>query len=475
MAGERTYDDVVAENAALRTEIEALRAKVAALEKLIGRNSSNSSMPPSTDPLSERRAQAQNRAARRATKRKPGKQPGTEGRHLAQVADPDVVLTHTPAACEGCGADLADAPTAGVETRQVFDLPEPGLVCTEHRAQRRRCSCGETTTARFPSQATAPACYGPRVRANGLYLLARQHIPFERAAEAMADLFGVNCSTGFLDALYSEAAEGLDGFLAEVLAQLTASEVVHMDETGDRVGTSSWWFHVASTNRLTLLHADRTRGKAGVEATGVLPGFAGTAVHDRLGLYFDYTNATHAVCNAHLLRNLASVGVVWNQTDWAEAMTALLCEMRDAADRALSSGRENIEAPELSSFLTRYDDIVASAFAANPEPASGRKRNTVERESYNLAVAFGTHRDAICRFATDLRVPFTNNQAERDLRMAKLHRKISGCFRAPHGAERLAAVRSYISTAAKHRIGALDVLVALFTGTPWMPPAPARP
>ncbi len=381
MAGERTYDEVVAENAALRIELEALRAKVTALEKLIGRNSSNSSIPPSADPLSERRAQAQNRAARRATKRKPGKQPGAEGRHLAQVADPDVVLTHTPTACEGCGADLADAPAAGVETRQVFDLPEPGLVCTEHRAQRRRCSCGKTTTARFPTQATAPACHGPRGRANGLYLLARQHIAFERAAEAMADLFGVNCSTGLFDTLYSQAAEGA---VSKRPACCPASPV-------PRSMTAS-----ASTS------TTRTRP----------------------------TRCATLTCCATSPR---------------------------------------IEQPQLSSFLTRYDDIVASALAANPEPASGRKRNTVERESYNLAVAFGAHRDAICRFATDLRVPFTNNQAERDLRMAKLHRKISGCFRAPHGAERLAAVRSYISTAAKHGIDALDVLVALFAGTPWTP------
>jgi transposase len=183
---------------------------------------------------------------------------------------------------------------------------------------------------------------------------------------------------------------------------------VHVDETSVQVGTELAWFHVTSTERLTLLHADPTRGKAGVERAGVLPGYTGVAVHDRLGMYFDYESATHAVCGAHLLRNLASVAVVFDQADWAGAMRALLLEMNTAAEAAVAAGKERIPRRRLASLLSRYDAIVADGLAANPDPPVGRKRDAVRRESYNLAVALRDLKGPICLFAKDLRVPFTN-------------------------------------------------------------------
>ncbi len=250
-------------------EIETLTGRISALEKRLGKNSSNSSLPPSSDRFGKKpKEESPNRAARRAMGRKPGKQPGDEGHHLAQVADPDEVIIHTPQCCKGCGGDLSDAEVENTEVRQVFDLPEPKMVTTEHRAETKRCQCGSTTKAAFPTEARSYASYGPRLRSVGLYLLARQHIPFERCQEALFDLFGVKVSTGFLDSLFSEGADGLEGFLIEVLEQLKASEVVHVDETTDRLKTDTIWFHVACTELLTLLHADETRGKAGVERLG---------------------------------------------------------------------------------------------------------------------------------------------------------------------------------------------------------------
>ena len=150
-------------------------------------------------------------------------------------------------------------------------------------------------------------------------------------------------------------------------------------------------------------------------------------------------------------------------------MCELLLEMKDAAQQSRDLCQSQIPDEILESFLSRYDSLVAMAFLANPDPAKGAKRNSLQRESYNLAVAFSKHKESICRFGSDLKVPFTNNQAERDFRMVKLHRKISGSFRSIEGAERLAAVRSYISTAKKQGRGALEVLTMLFEGNPWMP------
>ena len=142
--------------------------------------------------------------------------------------------------------------------------------------------------------------------------MARQHLPLERTKEAISDLLGVKCSTGFLDDVYNQGAKGLSTFIDEVTSQLTRAEVVHFDETSIKVKKARHWLHVASTKELTLLHANRSRGKGAVEAVGVLPNFGGISVHDRLVMYFDYKKSTHWVCGAHLLRNLASVAVVDN-------------------------------------------------------------------------------------------------------------------------------------------------------------------
>ena len=463
-------DRLTGENDRLRSTIDSFARKIASLEKRVGKNSENSSLPPSSDLFGRKKDKPENanRAARRALGRKPGKQPGTEGKHLAHVDDPDEVYFHTPSACDGCGADLADIPVEDTEVRQVTDIPVPVTFTTEHRAESKRCACGTVTKATFPKEARGHASYGPQIRATSLYLMSRQHLPFGRTKEAMADLLGVTVSTGFLDSVYSQGAEGLVGFLTSVLAQLRDADVVHMDETSDRLNKGKVWFHVACTELLTLLHADITRGKDGIEGTGLLPDFTGVAVHDRLGWYFDYDKATHAACGAHLLRDLASVGVGFDQTEWTTAMGDLLLEMKAAAASAVAAGKQKIPKKHLADYLCRYDTIVEEGLAANPAPV-GRKRDSIETEGYNLAVAFRDRKDAICRFATDLRVGFSNNQAERDLRMVKIHKKVSASFRAIEGAERLATVRSYIGTARKHDLDPLAVLVRLFHGDAWIP------
>ena len=463
-------DRLAGENVELRSEIDSFARKIASLERRVGRNSDNSSLPPSSDLFGRKKNKPENanRAARRALGRKSGKQPGTDGKHLAHVDDPDEVHLHTPHTCDGCGADLVDVPVERTEVRQVTDIPIPVPTTTEHRAESKRCACGTVTKAAFPNEARGHASYGPRIRATALYLLCRQHLPFERTKEAMADLLGVTVSTGFLDSVYSEGAEGLAGFLTAVLTQLRDTDVVYMDETSDRLGKGSVWFHVACTELLTLLHADITRGPDGIEATGLLPDFDGVAVHDRLGWYFDYDQPTHAACGAHLLRNLASVGVSFDQTEWTSSMAALLLEMKAEAATARAGSKKKISKKILAGYLARYDTIVGEALSANPAPI-GRKRDSIETEGYNLALAFRTRKDAICRFATDLRVGFTNNLAERDLRMVKIHKKVSASFRAIEGAERLATVRSYLGTAIKHELDPLDVLVRLFHGDAWIP------
>jgi transposase len=475
-----SYEDLAAENEALRELVEQLRAenaelkaRIVELERKAGRNSNNSSLPPSGDDASARQDRA-NRAARRRAqreaRRKPGKQPGEPGAHLAQVSDPDEVVPHVPTHCGDCGRSLAGAEVTGFEARQVFDLPARRREVTEHRTEWRRCSCGCETGGVFPAEATAPAVWGPRVRAYALYLMNRQLIPVERTAEIMSDLLGAPVSTGFLAGLSRLAAEGLEDFSTALADALADSEVVNVDETGARVAGTKWWFHVASTSLLTFLGIHPHRGNKATDHFGILARVTGVLVHDRWAPYWCYDEAGHAVCNAHILRDLEDVAAYPDQTEWAEAMADLLREAKRRAESAAADGSDEVPIGVRRWLRGRYNAIVENGFAANPEPRA-RKRNAAERAAYNLAVALEYHADEILLFLADLRVPFDNNRAERDLRMAKLQQKISGCFRTETGARNFARVRSYIETGRKHGLNPVDLLIDLFMGNPWALPA----
>jgi len=457
----------------LREMNERLEARVAELERQAGQNSGNSGKPPSRDPAAERQRQAEQRQKRTqaGAKRPKGKQRGSRGSALEMSANPDTVVDHRPAACEGCGAELGDDTSTGYAARQVVELPEVTPVVTEHRAHTCRCHCGQHSTAAFPATVRAPVSYGPRVRATVAYLLGRQHIPTRRVAEAMADLFGLSISTGAVDSIYAEASVRLRSFITALVALLRSLPVLHADETTDRLGTRTCWMHVVSTAMFTLIHASVTRGGDAIDEAGVLRGYRGVVIHDRLAMYWKL-KAKHGLCGAHLLRDLADVALVATQMGWATGLAGLLVEINAACDDARRRGLRQLAPVRQRAFAARYDALVAQGLAANPDPAPGRKRDYYQRRSRNLVTAFADHRRHVLRYMYDLDVAFTNNQAERDLRPTKLHRKISGCFRSQHGAERFAHLRSYLSTTRKHDIPAIDALVRLFNGDPWMPPAP---
>jgi transposase len=485
--------DLVAENEALRVENATLRADNASLrdtvEELTRRlarlegskkSSLNSSMPPSKDSPGDageaRKSRAERRAeqreANKAEKRRRGKQPGAPGANLARRDEPDEIVTHEPDRCSDCGEDLATAPEEGYEPRQVFDLPAPRIVCTEHRSIRRRCRCGTLNCGSFPEQASAPAAYGPNLRATALYLLHGQHLSVERTVESLSEMAGVEVSPGFVASLVPEARHRLEvsGFMQALRERLGSSAVVHVDETSDQVAQKTWWLHVVATPLYTYLFASHTRGKQAPDRAGVLCDFSGVMVHDRLSMYFAYEAASHALCAAHLLRDLESLSCWPNQRLWSREMKALLQEMIAATNAARAVGIEALAEEVIERFSTRYDTILSHGRFANPPTPSWRKPTAQEREGANLLAAFCKFKPEITRFAYDLRVAPTNNEAERSLRMAKLHSKISGCFQSERHAEGFAAIRSYIGTARKHGLGALSVLGMLFCGKAWMPP-----
>jgi transposase len=453
----------------LEVQLAAVTGKIAELEKQKARNSSNSSKPPSSDPGPAKtdRPENANRAARRAMGRKQGKQPGTPGFTLSQVPDPDVVVTHSPAQCRGCDRSLDDAEVTGTSTRQVFDIPDPKVVVTEHRAEKRRCVCGCETVGVFPPEATAPACYGPGIKAHGVYLIAAQHLPRQRGALALHDLFGVTVSPGTLDNWIRDAADGLDGFVAAVTDLLRGAPVVHADETSVRSRKTALWVHVTCTRWLTLLHVGR-RDKATVTA-GPLGDYTGTIVHDRLAMYFNYGTA-HVLCNAHILRSLNELLTNNHHKVWAKAFIKLIIDTKHHADTARTGGNDHLTPYRQRKIRARWDQLCEQAAAATPPPKPGLQLYGTNKDARLIANALTTHRDLFLAYTQDLTLPWDNNLAERDLRMVKLQAKISGEFRSPTGAARFATIRSYISTNRKQHQPIHQHLKNLFTPTgAWLP------
>ena len=451
------------ENVQLRDSVAALTARIAELETLLGRNSKNSSMPPSAEGFAKPPV-TPNRAARR---RRPGKQLGDQGHRLEPVAHPDHVVIHSPQRCESCARDLTHGEIVKEEIRQVFDLPEVRAVVTEHRAESRRCRCGTVTTAPFPLEAIGPTCYGPSVRALLTYLVVAQHLPIERATEVFKECCAITVSTGFATSLIGEAGEGLDVFIGATREALRQSPILHLDETGARVAGKLGWVHSASTSSLTSYLFHRRRGRVAIDEFGVLPGYSGVAVHDGWTPYRRY-DATHALCNSHHLRELRAVSESGQL--WADELSALLVTTLDKVHAAKAAGQCSLSTRTLSSIIHHYDELVQAGLLANPPPLrTGKAGRPSRTKAANLAGRLSRYHDDVLRFATDFAVPFSNNQAERDLRMVKLQQKISGCYRTEAGATNYLAIRSYVSTARKQGINVLGALRDLFEGHPFMP------
>ncbi len=449
---------LTAEVAGLLVEVGNLRAENAELKRRLGMNSQNSSRPPSSDSPFVKPAP---KSLRGKTGRKRGGQDGHAGSTLAMADRADEAVAHEPGACGGCGRDVSGGELVGATRRQVVDLPVLGLRVTDHVLITRRCECGCDTTGTAPAYVTAPVQYGPRVAAIGTYLYAGQFLSRDRTARALDELFGAAVSPGTVSASFARLAGSLDEFTAVVRTAIAASPVAGFDETGFRVEQKLRWVHCARTETLTLITVHDKRGVEGMEAAGVLPGFAGVAVHDAWAPYDTYTGATHQLCVAHALRELAAVTeYLGPQREWrwseqaADALTAL---------GRLHAGGARTGA-EVDGHVHRLRSAVQIGITDN-----AARTDAIGRKHHALARRLRSRHDDYLRFLTDPAIPPDNNGSERDIRMIKLRQKVSGCLRTLTGAEHFCAIRSYLSTAAKQGARHLDALVQLAEGRAWLP------
>jgi transposase len=466
-----SYEELAALIVALRAELDAAReelsaalAQIAELTARLGQNSRNSSKPPSADGL----AKPAPKSLRRSSGRKPGGQPGHPGHRLEQVATPDEVVRHEPVACQACASRLDGSALVGVERRQEFDLPPITLRVTEHQLVTRRCGCGTDTTATAPAGIEAPTQHGPRLRAVIVYLYIGQMLSKKRTAQALAELFGAPVSTGTVGTVTARAAAGLDGFLQQVTGSLVAAPAAHFDETGLRVAGRLHWVHSASTGKYSLITVHPKRGTAAMEDAGVLPGFTGIAHHDAWAPYDTYTQAVHALCNAHALRELIAVAEQTPDGDWCWATQTIdaLLTMKNLAEeaRATPAGLAGIDTTKLGTALHAYRSAINLGAAA-----TAARNGKLQAKHHALARRLLDRQADYLRFTTDPAAVFDNNPAEREIRMIKLRQKVSGCLRSLTGAEQFCAIRSYLATATKHGLGFFTALIALTQSRPWLP------
>jgi len=444
--------------------VEALRAEVAELRRQLGQNSQNSSRPPSSDSPFVKPAP---KSLRRKSGRKPGGQQGHPGSRLAQVADPDEMVRHEPGPCGGCGAGLAEALEVGVERRQEFDLPPMTVRVTEHQLIARRCSCGVTTCGAAPDGVTAPVQYGPRITAIIVYLYVGQFLSKKRTAQALAELFGTPVSEGTVATMTKRAADGLDGFLDHVKDRLAGSEVAGFDETGLRVAGKLHWVHCARTGKYTLISCHTRRGRTGIDDAGVLGRFRGVAVHDAWAPYDTYLDIEHQLCCAHALRELQAVAeTAPPDADWCWATQAAdaLVTMQQLVAEAIAARAHSLDTEALGAQIHLYRSAAQLGITQ-----TAARSDTVMKKHNALARRLIDRQHDYLRFTTDWRIPADNNGSERDIRMIKLRQKVSGCLRTLTGAQQFCAIRSYLSTAAKHGQHFFDTLVMLAKGQPWLP------
>ena len=461
-----SYEVLAALVVSLRGELARAQERIAELEERLRQTSRNSSVPPSADGLAK--PPPRSRSLRKKSGRKPGGQDGHPGQTLAQVAKADREERHEPGWCSRCGAGLAGRPVTGIERRQVFDLPPVTVTVTEHQLIERQCGCGQRTRGTAPAGADAPVQYGPRIAAVIIYLHIGQFLSKNRTAQALAELFGVPLSPGTVAAVTARAAGKLDGFLERVRGNIAASDVAGFDETGFRVAGRLHWVHCARTGKYTLLVVHPRRGRKAMEAMGVLASFAGVAVHDAWAPYDTYSTPAHQLCCAHALRELQAVtdSAPAGQWCWAAQAADALTGMLALASEAIAQGRDAADPAALAAQVHSYRSAVLLG-ARQTAARSGK----LMKKHHALACRLRDRREDYLRFTADWRIPADNNGSERDIRMAKLKQKVSGCLRTLTGARQFCAIRSYLSTAAKHGLQFFDALVMLTEGRPWMPAA----
>jgi transposase len=444
---ESVVTDLQVENASLKVENSDLRNR-------LNLNSKNSSKPPSSDSLTKKPAIS------KETGKKSGGQFGHKGKTLQMVASPDQTLIHHAPACTCCSRTFSTSDVEQVgQRRQVFDIPAPRLVVTEHQIGLITC-CGLQHKGIFPNGVNSLVQYGTSIKALSVLLSTDYRMPFDKIEQLFSDLYGCSFNQSTAISTNQLCFEALEPIETSIKAQILATDTVHFDETGMRVEGKLNWFHTASTALFTYLFVHAKRGKEALNSTSsVIKDFTNWAIHDCWASYFDFKDCSHALCNAHIIRELENLKE--SGSLWANEMQKFIFELYKISQKG------TVIVPNKQIWLKKYLIICQKANQLEPLPIKplpgkrGKYKNTKGRNLYNRLIK---HQDSILAFAFLEHIPFTNNQAERDIRCIKIKQKVAMSFRTFKGAEIYARIQGFVSSSRKHKINVFQQLINTLNG-----------
>ena len=462
-------ENLTASVAELTDTVDKLKQTIEELREQLNKNSRNSSKPPSSDGLGKPTVK-KDRSLREASGKKQGAQEGHEGVCLSIISNPDHTENHMHSDCEGCPYHDACLEKACIkETRHEIDAVVTVDVTAHNLFSVPECPLhGGSRTGHFPADIKAAVQYGKNLQAMVVAFNTVGAVSINRTHEILSSVFNIPLATGTIKNMVTRCADSLKGTHEKIRLKMTTRGLIHCDETGTRVDGKTWWVHNVSDRDYTYLTINKKRGRIGMDEAGVLPHARGIIVHDCWGSYWQYPDVTHAVCCAHLLRELN--GVIENHPEqtWAPKFRRLLLDMKKSRDEAVQEHRDELSSQQLSKFDTEYDDIIKTAYEENPLPETSAKKRGRKKKSkvLNLICRLDNYKASVCLFIKNLCVPFDNNQAERDLRMVKVKTKVSGCFRSEEGAQEYLTIMSYIGCANKHHINAFTAIREALNGNP---------
>jgi len=443
------------ENTLLKSANAEMKVEIADLRARLESNSHNSNKPPSSDGYKKQTVKPGLPKGKGSSQ---GGQKGHKGHTLQQVESPDKIVTCLPGICT-CGHEFKKDQLILSEKRQVFDLPQPKLEITEYQIFKASCPvCGKEQKGVTPEGVNAPAQYGNKVKAFAVLLNVHYKLPFKKIQLLFSDLFGYPINESTISLAGEKCYEKLEESERIIKSKIIAENVVHADETGLRTAGKLHWLHTATTRLYTYLFIHEKRGAGAIQSNkSVLRDYIGWLVHDCWGSYFNLEKLKHAICGAHILRELEGL-IETRKTKWAKVFKSFLLSVYKMPFEERVKRRKHIE--------SRYDRIceIGEKAESPPVKTTGRKGRYKRTRGRNLVERLIRKKDAVLAFAFNKEVPFTNNLAERDIRPAKVKQKISNCFRTFKGAEIYARIEGYISTVRKNKRCVFPELCTTFEG-----------
>ncbi len=414
------------------------------LEKKTRKNNKNSSIPSS---------QTQKDETGKSNPKTKGKGKKVDG-EINNTRIKETVSIAKAETCDICGTSLDQTPCREHERRTKIDIVFEKVV--EHiDAEIKQCpNCTSTVKGDFPKDMPGPLQYGNGLKAFVIHLIISQMVALNRVQKQVAAMIGAVISEATLLKFVWRLHQSLEAWEKKSIESILQAPSIHVDETSFRVEKKNHWIHVYSSGGITLKFLHRKRGKEAIVDMNIIPRYGGVIIHDCWASYLSYDHCGHGLCGSHLLRELVFI-IDSNQYRWASNMKRLLQETcRIVAERE----EKCLTDKEYANLQKRYRNILTRGSKELPEippKPKGKRGKMAKSDAHNLWERLKKYETAVLLFARDPYVPFTNNRAERDLRMAKVKQKISGCFRRQRYAQAYCRISSYLQTMANEGVNPL--------------------